>query len=80
MRDATKTRLGRLEARHMPDTPDIAIVASQAETDRVVKDALNAGRRAPLSFLPASHAAPTWLSWCAVRKSVGWHGSCRRGT
>ena len=67
MRDATKTRLGRLEARHMPDTLDIAVVASQAEADSVVEDALQAGRLRPTVIVSGvsrgPDAGPTWLSW-----------------
>jgi len=78
MSEATKTRLGKLEARHQPDALDIAIVASQAEADSVLEDALQAGRPRPTVILtgasPGSDAGPTWLSWGKLKPEIAANG------
>ena len=67
MSGATKTRLGKLEARHMPDTLDIAVVATQAEADIVLEGALQAGRPRQTVIVTGvscgPDAGPTWFSW-----------------
>ena len=78
MRDATKSRVGRLEARHVPDTLDIAIVATQAEADSVLEDALQAGRTRPTVIVTGVSrgldAGPTWLSWGKLIPEIAANG------
>ena len=58
MSEATKTRLGKLEVRHRPAALDIAVVASPAEADSVVEDALQAGRPRPTVIVTGVSRGP----------------------